>query len=285
LSEMVPEIQCTILRQDKFDNHWFRLSLAAPPRFFREFTPGMFIMVKTADYGNDPFLRRPFSVAYLSKKKNLFDIIYRITGRGTTLLSLKAKGEKLNIIGPLGKGFEIPGNLKSLYLVAGGIGIAPLISLYQAITTASKNAKQRFLWGITSKKVLIDFNEIYPDLAPFDLSIASEDGSIGSRGNVVNLLSGFLWEKTMEDFAVFACGPIKMLSALQRLCKKQKIPLFVSIESKMACGQGYCMGCAIPSTEASYGNTGKHKYLKVCQDGPVFKADRINWSKIEDAVS
>ena len=281
MREMVPEIQCTILRHDKLDNHWFRLSLAAPPKFFKKFVSGMFIMIKTADYGNDPFLRRPFSVAYISQEKNLFDIIYRISGRGTALLSLKKKGEKLNIIGPLGKGFEIPGNLKSLYLVAGGIGIAPLISLYQAIITTSGNTKRRFLWGITSKNVLTDFNEIYPDLVSLDLIIASEDGSIGSRGNVVKLLSEFLGEKTMENFAVFACGPKKMLSALQRLCEKQKIPLFISIESRMACGQGYCMGCAVSSAE---GNAGKYKYLKVCQDGPVFKADRIDWSKIEDAV-
>ena len=241
----------------------------------------MFVMIKTVDNGNDPFLRRPFSIACVSCEKGFFDVIYRVAGRGTFLLALKKRGEKLNVIGPLGKGFELPGGLKTLCLVAGGIGIAPLISLYQAIKVL-KTTKELFFWGVISKNDLTDFNKIYPDLAPFGFKISTEDGSSGKKGNVVDLLAEFHGGKTMSNLAIVACGPVKMLSALHRLCVEHETPLYVSIESKMACGQGYCMGCAVPASETTGGDAGK--YLKVCQDGPVFEAGCIDWSKIEDAI-
>jgi len=281
LLETASEILCDILRQDKLDNNWYRLSLSAPPLFFKKFIPGMFVMIKTVDNGNDPFLRRPFSIAYVSYEKGFFDVIYRVAGKGTFLLALKKRGEKLNVIGPLGKGFELPGNLKTLCLVAGGIGIAPLISLYQAIKVF-KTTKELFFWGVISKNDLTNFNEIYPDLAPFGFKISTEDGSSGKKGNVVDLFVEFREKKTMGNLAIVACGPVKMLSALHRLCVEHETPLYVSIESKMACGQGYCMGCAVPSSETTGGDA--RKYLRVCQEGPVFEAERIDWSKIEDAI-
>lgn len=240
----------------------------------------MFVMIKTVDKGNDPFLRRPFSIACVSCEKGFFDVIYRVSGRGTSLLALKKRGERLNVIGPLGKGFEFPGHLKTLCLVAGGIGIAPLISLYQAIK-GFKTTKGLFFWGVTSKNDLIDFNEIYPGLAPFEFKISTEDGSSGKKGNVVDLFVEFHEEKTMGNLAIAACGPVKMLSALHRLCAEHEALLYVSIESKMACGQGYCMGCAVPASETTGGDA--EKYLKVCQDGPVFEAGCIDWRKIENA--
>jgi len=279
LIEPAFEMSSSILKQDRLNNEWYRLRLSAPPSFFKKFTPGMFVMIKIVDRENDPFLRRPFSIAYISVENGWFEVIYRLAGKGSLLLSLKKQGEYLNLIGPLGNGFEISNNFSSLCLVAGGIGIAPLLSLQQTIIDV-KGVASPFLWGVGSRDYLVDFNQIYPDIAPFDFIVSSDDGSVGKKGNVANLLLAFLEERSLDSVVVFACGPIKMLSAVDKICSNLEVTLYVSIESKMACGQGYCMGCAVPSSEAAESG----EYLKVCRDGPVFNANLLDWSKIESAI-
>lgn len=235
------------------------------------FTPGQFIMVRVSD-SFDPLLNRPFSIANFNKKERHLTIIYRIQGKGTTFLSNKRPNETVKLIGPLGRGFPNLQNVHcQLLLVAGGMGIAPLLSLIPVLN--HQNIPFRLLWGIKHSTERIDLNEIDPDeFKKTPVYTITEDETSGQKGTVLDLLESFSNHYTQDPVMVFSCGPMKMLEQVHKKCLKRKWPLFVSLETRMACGIGVCQGCALPSRKGGY--------LKVCQDGPVFDAQSLDWRKI-----
>jgi len=227
--------------------------------------PGQFVMMQVRA-GIDPLLRRPFSICGVNGDVLL--ILYRVVGRGTAILSQKNMGDFLQVLGPLGDGFESPGGAVQPVLVAGGMGIAPLIFL--SLTLARKD--QQFLagYGMSSEVVPLDQLGIV-GLSP---SIATEDGSEGHHGRVTDLLESVLSVKEKPS-AIFTCGPLPMLKAVAKIAMGQNILYQVSLESNMACGVGACQGCAVKNA------TGLNKpYAHVCQDGPVFDAKTLDWEVI-----
>ncbi len=250
--------------------------IEAPDIAFNAY-PGQFITVICEGFT----LRRPFSIH--QAKQSQIAILFKVVGKGTSWLSQCHKGDKIDILGPLGNGFTIAPSAKNLLLVAGGIGIAPLVFLAQY---ASSRYSISLIHGASTA------TELYP-LAKTDV-IASkanqsqeeirfipitEDGTSGEKGMITDILPRFL------DWAdqIFACGPLDMYKAMANISLPAKAPsrvkqsnlkikkCQVSLEVRMGCGIGACYGCTI--------NT-KKGLKKVCLDGPVFELDDILWQEV-----
>jgi dihydroorotate dehydrogenase electron transfer subunit len=244
--------------------------------------PGQFVHIKCSD-NNTPLLRRPFSIYSVSKEKGTFEILYEVLGEGTKLLSQKKRENFLDIIGPIGSGFSynVPfANSHLPILVAGGIGVAPLVFLAERLAKSKipacqgkaagrKNQKSKILVLIGTKtKSLILCKHEFKKLG-CDVKIATEDGSLGFRGIVTDLLrKELITHNSSLITGIYSCGPRPMLQEVSKIAKQHKIKCQVSLEELIACGVGVCLGCAV--------NT-KSGYKLVCKDGPVFNSDEIIW--------
>lgn len=230
---------------------------------FCEARAGQFIMLRVSD-STDPFLRRPFSIAGIQEDGSLL-LLYRVVGKGTAIMSQWREGTRTEVLGPLGNGFALsPGKGYSI-LVAGGIGIAPLVFLSRQV----KSFKTSLLLGARTKDELVPVNGLVPE--GLEISTATEDGSMGRRGLVTGLLQNVLGDVKVEQTMVYACGPWPMLREVSRICSARGIPCQVSLETAMACGVGACLGCVVR------GKGNGNKYYRVCKDGPVFNAEKIDW--------
>jgi dihydroorotate dehydrogenase electron transfer subunit len=227
--------------------------------------PGQFVMLKVSR-GVDPLLRRPFSICGV-QGKDLVCILYRVVGRGTTILSETGDGEMLSVIGPLGRGFELPERDKKALLVAGGIGVAPIFFLAQAM----KGRDMEIMTGFKSSGEIIEAGKISdPSIS---MSVATDDGTAGYAGTVADLLKAYLDHNPDESSYIYACGPLQMLKSVVSIADDRDIPCQVSMESAMACGLGACQGCAIKV----FSREGETRYYHVCKDGPVFPAHLLDW--------
>jgi dihydroorotate dehydrogenase electron transfer subunit len=235
-----------------------------------ESRPGQFVMVRVNE-GIDPLLRRPFSICGVSDKGDI-RILYKIVGHGTEILAGKKAGEKLSVLGPLGQGFSLSDDNKKAILVAGGMGIAPLLFLAGAL----KGRPMTFMAGFGSSRDVIPFQDITDQ--PMDISIATDDGSEGYAGLVTGLLDAYLDQNTQEKnaFTIYTCGPLPMLRKVSAIAHSHNISCQVSLESLMACGLGACQGCAVKIISQD----NMVHYRHVCKDGPVFPSNTIDWSKI-----
>lgn len=208
--------------------------------------PGQFYMIRGWN-GLDPLLARPLSIANLDEGYLTF--IYEVRGRGTLIMSTLKNGDILSILGPLGNGFELIEN-KKIALVAGGIGIAPMLYLSKCL-----NAKPDLFAGFRKDIYLLD--EFLPHTE--NIYVATEEGSFGYKGYIIDI-----FEPQNYDL-VISCGPTPMLKVLVNKCKGI-IPVHVSMESRMACGVGACLGCTIETIRGME---------RVCKDGPVFIGEEV----------
>jgi dihydroorotate dehydrogenase electron transfer subunit len=226
--------------------------------------PGQFVMLRWSE-GFDPLLRRPFSFHRIDKKLGTIDILFRVVGKGTTLLAEKNLSESCNLLGPLGNGFKINNAINQPIILAGGMGVAPMLALADQLVT-SKIAPLVFL-GAKSKEELW-CAEQFQSLG-CELHLATDDGSLGFKGTVLELFLTFGFR--ISDFGfVFGCGPEPMLRQLAKLAKEKSFDCQISLETNMACGMGTCQGCVTPVV-------GPEQYQLVCKDGPVFDSKEIKW--------
>ena len=202
-----------------------------------------------------PFLRRPLSVGPCNG--DYLRLIFTVKGSGTRLLSQKRQGDKVDLIGPLGNPFELPEDDEYPLIVGGGIGVVPLLLLDDQIPN---EIPRNFLLGVRTES-LLPVDE--PEVRRRNIQIASDDGSIGFSGNVIQLMEKKLSELQSNRVVVYACGPGMMMCALKLFCIKHSIRAYVSLEVPMGCGLGACQSCAVPRSDGD-------GYLLVCQDGPVF---------------
>lgn len=228
--------------------------------------PGQFILVRVGE-SYDPLLSRPLAV-YRSRG-DVFEMMFRVIGKGTKLLAEKNVGDSIGIIGPLGNCFPMDDDFKTAIFVAGGMGIAALMSLAEA----AKNHRIIALIGASSYDKIIGERDLI-ELGG-EVHIATDDGSAGYKGKVSELLLEILrkGENYLNNCRIFACGPIPMLKAIYEIARGYNIQTYVSLEERMACGVGACMGCVCEVISAD----GKTKYKTVCSDGPVFDAKEIVW--------
>ncbi|MBU1025888.1 dihydroorotate dehydrogenase electron transfer subunit [bacterium] len=234
------------------------------PSAARSWIPGQFLHILPPVAGNQPpMLRRPVSI--LSSAGDNVEIIYRVVGEGTRLLSNVQAGESLDIIGPLGNGFtDIPESPEKHILVGGGVGAPPMIALARYLHESGKNVE--LYQGAKDSSDLILNDDM--ENSEFSYYATTEDGSRGHHGLVTDILPA----PSEEITAVYSCGPLSMMKAVLKWRGKSAFPFFVSIENKMGCGVGVCLGCAVPSTKGTY--------VKVCKSGPVFNADDLDWNKL-----
>ncbi|MEZ0329150.1 MAG: dihydroorotate dehydrogenase electron transfer subunit [Dissulfuribacterales bacterium] len=256
-------LKAEILEHKEQAANIFLLKVAAPA-IAQTATPGQFCMLTplAREHSTDPLLKRPLSIH--SVNKDTVSFLYRCMGSGTHLLSTKKIGEDLELIGPLGHGFDL--TRKSYILVGGGMGIAPLLFTAQALT--AQNKMPIVLIGARSALELPSVVlKAFEDCAK-GLHITTEDGSLGEKGLVTTSLIGLLRQK-MPD-AVLSCGPWPMLKAVNASAQQHNISCEVSLEAHMACGVGACLGCAIKAAGEGY--------LHVCKDGPVVNSKLVDWS-------
>ncbi len=215
--------------------------------------PGQFINIKVNE-GTKPLLRRPFSV-YRTDRKQV-QIIFNVVGKGTAALRKKNKGDSLDVLGPLGVPFGFDNDdYETAILIGGGLGVAPLPILTKSLKKIGKGVVT-FLGSRSSNHMAERHLE--------NLNVATDDGSKGFHGTVVDLAKERLSVEMFARPIIFACGPTPMLHAVASLSNNRDIPCEASLEGPMACGFGICQGC--PVQLIGWGK----KYALVCKDGPVF---------------
>ena len=226
--------------------------------------PGQFIEIRVSD-NIDPFLRRPISIYNIDKENSSLTFIFQVKGKGTTILSQKNVGEEIDVIGPLGFGSFKLENYKNISIIGGGIGVFPL---HELAKTAKRNANVNTYLGFRNKDFVLcenDFNNVSNKLV-----ITTDDGSYGENGFAINYLIADL-DKSSTD-CIYACGPLPMLKAVQKLALERGIPCQLSLEERMGCGIGACLGCAVKTSSSP---KDAPQYVHVCKAGPVFDAKDV----------
>ncbi|NOY53283.1 MAG: dihydroorotate dehydrogenase electron transfer subunit [Deltaproteobacteria bacterium] len=222
--------------------------------------PGRFVMVR-ASSSLDPLLGRAFSVHDYAAQR--LSILYRVAGRGTEWISRRKPGERLNLTGPLGTGFDVTSPVRKAVLIAGGVGVAPFRFL--ARTLRDRGVKVILFYGARTAAELVPLDEFAA--SGMTVLTATDDGSLGEPGTVTELFREHLRKTSpSESVKVYACGPRPMLLEVARMTRGAGIDCEVSLESVMACGLGTCMGCVIRTTGG---------YRRVCREGPVFDAGEL----------
>jgi dihydroorotate dehydrogenase electron transfer subunit len=230
---------------------------------YRRTRPGQFVMVRVAD-AVEPLLRRPFSIHRLIVSNGRcegIELLYKVVGRGTRQLSRCRPDQTLNVLGPLGSAFLIPPATRRVFIVAGGMGVAPMTFLAAYLLEQGIHAADCtvFLGGRTRSDLLCESHFKELNLA---VHTTTDDGSAGDRCLVTHPVEAAL--KRRRPDIVYACGPLPMLHCLVGITEKHAVVCQVSIETAMACGLGACLGCAVAARDRP------GKYYHACLDGPVF---------------
>lgn len=202
------------------------------------------------------FLRRPLSIYLVDKKKGTVSFLYKVVGKGTDILSKLSVGEKINVLGPLGQGYNLDIEMeKEPVLVAGGTGIASIHFLANSL-----KIKGFLYYGVRKKEELLCLDKF--EKMGWKIFVSTEDGSYGYKGFITDLLQ----KQIKQESVVYVCGPTPMMKKVINIAKGKNIFGYASLEQKMACGMGVCQGCAV-----KINNT----YKMVCKDGPVFSINDI----------
>lgn len=219
--------------------------------------PGQFLSLYCRD--GSRLLPRPISICEIDREEKSLRLVYRVAGKGTEEFSHMSQGTEIFVLGPLGNGFPLKG--KKAFLVGGGIGIPPMLELSKSL-----NCEKQILLGYRDNLFL---NE---EFKPYgSVYIATEDGSAGTKGNVIDAIR----ENGLKADIIYACGPLPMLRALKEYAKEQGIECYVSLEERMACGIGACLGCVCKSGERDAHTNVNNK--RICKEGPVFLAQEVEF--------
>ena len=250
---------CTILSQECIGKDIYSMWIETKT-IAEQAKPGQFVSVYTRD--GSKLLPRPISLCEIDKEKKALRLVYRVTGKntGTESFSRLHKNVTLEVLGPLGNGFPLDeAKGKKAFLMGGGIGVPPMLE-----TMKQLDAEKTAILGYRDELFLND--EFEKNGKVF---IATEDGSAGTKGNVMDAIR----ENRLEADVIFACGPKPMLRAIKAYALEKRIPCWISMEERMACGVGACLGCVCQSTEVD-GHSHVHN-KRVCKDGPVFLSTEV----------
>ena len=255
------EVKAKVLLHRKVGPETFLLRLLSP-EIARLAQPGQFVMLRVSD-SNDPFLRRPFGFFRIfppqGKRKRpedegALEICYQVVGRGTSRMAQLRMGERLDVLGPMGKGFwPVEGRSRAL-LIGGGIGIAPLVAWAEQLR-GEQGKKKRFpkttgrleevlvLLGGKSREKIPGIREFIR--MGFEPQMATEDGSLGIQGLATDLLERELLTQGHKSVVLYSCGPLPMLTRVAQIADQFDLPCQVLLEARMACGVGACLGCVV----------------------------------------
>lgn len=267
------DVEAAVLSNARLTDDYNILALEAPA-IAAAARPGQFVMVK-ANEGTDPLLRRPFSIFQVlrdaSGAPTGFTLLNKRVGRGTGLLSCAKPGTRICCLGPLGQPFVPVDPPVQAWLVAGGVGLAPFVTLAEALR--ARGTEMTLFYGARSAGELFcvaEFQELGARLL-----LTTEDGSRGEHGRVTRPLERELQGRA-GDVRLYACGPTPMMVAVARLAAQYGVPCDVSLEQVMGCGLGGCYSCVV----GVHGGDGRLHYVRSCVEGPVFDAARIAWDQL-----
>ena len=251
--EMIKET-AKVVRQQQIDEGIFDMELSFPKGAALA-KPGQFI----AMYCNDKskLLPRPISICGINKEEGTLRVVYRVAGEGTKEFSEMKEGDTLEVMGPLGNGFAL--KEEKAIIIGGGIGIPPMLELAKQL-----NVEKTVVLGQRTTTFLKDEFE-----AVGDVVISTEDGSFGTKGNVIDAIK----EQGVEGSIIYACGPTPMLRGIKAYAEEMGIEAQISMEERMACGIGACLACVCKSKDVD-----SHSHVhnnRVCKDGPVFDAREV----------
>lgn len=266
-------VHSTLRSNQEIAPNIFRLELSSPEEF--SIQPGQFVMLKVGS-SFDPLLRRPFA-ALARNGGSMLEIYYKVAGRGTALLASLPADTAVDVLGPLGRGFSVPPDKWCMLLVAGGMGIVPLTGLVEHLARLGTKRLHLFLGAQSADHLL--FADCLRDLGA-TLHVATEDGSRGFHGLVTDCLEHALindHQLAVDQAAGFACGPQQFLKAMARIAGQYQFPCQVSLEARMACGIGACLGCVVRKAAPDGMPSGVQQYDRVCMEGPVFDIQDIAW--------
>lgn len=226
--------------------------------------PGQFVMVYPKNAAT--LLPRPISICTFDDKTGTLRLVYRVAGKGTKEFSSYKEGDAVDILGPIGNGFSIDeAKGKKVLLLGGGIGIPPMLGLARAMSEKGETAKIDICVGFRDSNLFL--KEDFGDLG--ELHIATEDGSIGTKGNVMDAIEA----DAIEADIIYACGPMPMLRVIKAYAAGKGIEAYISLEERMACGVGACLGCVCKTVEKD-----AHSHVnnaRICTEGPVFEAKKV----------
>ncbi len=255
-----------ILSNERLRGEVFRLVFCSEP-VSAEAKPGQFLHLRVGNT-SDPLLRRPLSIHHTDPQAGTVKVLYQVVGSGTQALSHRAAGDRLDCLGPLGRGFWPEPGRKKAMLIAGGIGIAPFPLLARELLGAGHQVQ--VLAGWKTAQAVTGLDEI--EALGVSVALATEDGTDGLSGTVIDLLQDTLAGRHFrsDGCAFYACGPKAMLGRVAEAARGHGIPCQISLEERMACGIGACHGCAVPVRQSHL------QYKLVCRDGPVFGIDEVS---------
>jgi len=256
-----------VLWNKKVGPAYYKIGLTCHPAYATA-VPGQFIMLRLSEQ-TFPFLRRPFSIHNLIHADNNttgIEILYKVVGEGTKILSGCRKGARLDILGPLGNGFSFKNSYQRVAMVAGGVGVAPMSFLASFLGTKGVDPDlcKIYLGGRSMDDLLCREDFIRMGI---NTHITTDDGSAGDQCLVTHPLEQAMQARRAD--IIYACGPLEMLKCVIGIAEKYKVPCQVSIETIMACGMGACLGCAVETKDDPF------RYKHACVDGPVFDAESL----------
>lgn len=243
---------------------WITTSLA------KDAKAGQFISVYP--HNSKTLLPRPISICEADKENGRLRIVYRVAGEGTSEFSQYKAGTPVNILGTLGNGFPLEkAKGKKVFLMGGGIGIPPMLQLAKELAKANETAADE---DKTEIQIVVGYrNEqlfLAEELKNYgNVYVATEDGSCGSKGNVMDAIR----ENGLCADLIYACGPMPMLRAIKKYSEEKSMDAYISLEERMACGVGACLGCVCKTKEIDHHSHVHNK--RVCTDGPVYLAEEV----------
>ena len=248
-----------LINKQQLKSDIFKFSVKAP-NIVKNAKPGNFIEIRVSEQ-TEPFLRRPISIYNIDRENDVLEFIFQVKGKGTEILAKKEVGSQIDIVGPLGYGTFQYEDYQNIAIIGGGIGIFPLYELAKCAKKDNKNVSTYL--GFRNKDLVIleaEFKQVSDKL-----TLTTDDGSYSQKGFAINYLEHDINDGKIES--IYACGPLPMLKAVQKLAIEKNIPCQISLEEKMACGLGVCLGCAVKTSASSHDNP---EYWHVCKAGPVF---------------
>lgn len=268
---MIHTLEAPVIKNLRFPKHNYLLLIRAP-EIARDVLPGQFVMAAAVEDESLPYplLKRAlavYSVGREADRESIITLLLKVVGVGTRRLSSLQPGDVINLIGPLGRSFDVSraeGRIN--LLVAGGIGIASFYLLAERLL--EKGDEVHLIYGGRSAKDLVGLD----DFRRLDLPVVAttEDGDLGIKGLVTEGLKTYLEQFQTDRLVIYTCGPNRMMQAVSRLANGLDIPCQISIEARMACGFGVCLGCSVKTI---------HSYRLACREGPVFEASEFVWEE------
>ena len=252
------KIEATIVSQKQIAEQIYDLWLET--KLAKDAHPGQFVAVYP--HHESTLLPRPISICEVSEDRKRLRLVYRVAGKGTAEFAAYGAGDTLALLGVLGNGFPVgKARGKSVFLRGGGIGIPPMLELAKQL-----DCGKQILLGYRDKDLFLQ-----EDLARYgDVYVATEDGSAGTKGNVMDIINAH----GLAADVIMACGPMPMLKAIKKYAADKGIEAYISLEERMACGVGACLGCVCKTAKVD-----SHSHVhnaRICTDGPVFEAREVD---------